>query len=215
MRTPAFTMSPCPFSTRRPHRSVTRAVRAALLYPRSPQPPARAVSVGGRRGDARLRDTRACALPRHPAARRETGRPRPARAFGDFAGVLSAPAERLGEIDGVGPSVITELRVVEAAAHRLARRGSWGGRRSRHGPRCSSIAAPAWRIARPNSSGSSTSTARTCSLPTRNRRAAPWITCRSIRARSSSARSCSMPARSFSCTITPRAIRRPRMPISP
>jgi len=41
--------------------------------------------------------------------------------FGDFAGVLSAPAERLGEIDGVGPSVITELRVVEAAAHRLAR----------------------------------------------------------------------------------------------
>jgi len=40
--------------------------------------------------------------------------------FGDFAGVLSAPSERLGEIDGVGPSVITELRVVEAAAHRLA-----------------------------------------------------------------------------------------------
>ncbi|MDZ7710063.1 MAG: DNA repair protein RadC [Roseovarius sp.] len=40
--------------------------------------------------------------------------------FGDFAGVLSAPSERLCEIEGVGPSVVTELRIVEAAAHRLA-----------------------------------------------------------------------------------------------
>ena len=40
--------------------------------------------------------------------------------FGDFAGVLSAPSERLSEVAGVGSSVITELRVVEAAAHRLA-----------------------------------------------------------------------------------------------
>jgi DNA repair protein RadC len=40
--------------------------------------------------------------------------------FGDFAGLLSAPAERLAEVAGVGDAVITELRVVEAAAHRLA-----------------------------------------------------------------------------------------------
>jgi len=40
--------------------------------------------------------------------------------FGDFAGVLSAPSEQLSEMAGVGGSVITELRVVEAAAHRLA-----------------------------------------------------------------------------------------------
>ena len=40
--------------------------------------------------------------------------------FGDFAGVLSAPSERLCEVEGVGPSVVTELRIVEAAAHRLA-----------------------------------------------------------------------------------------------
>ena len=40
--------------------------------------------------------------------------------FGDFAGVLSAPSERLSEVEGVGSAVITELRVVEAAAHRLA-----------------------------------------------------------------------------------------------
>ncbi|MDJ0640549.1 MAG: DNA repair protein RadC [Paracoccaceae bacterium] len=41
-------------------------------------------------------------------------------AFRDFNGVISAPVERLGEIDGVGDAVITELKVVEAAAHRLA-----------------------------------------------------------------------------------------------
>ncbi len=40
--------------------------------------------------------------------------------FGDFAGVLSAPSEQLSEVGGVGASVITELRIVEAAAHRLA-----------------------------------------------------------------------------------------------
>jgi len=40
--------------------------------------------------------------------------------FGDFAGVLSAPAERLSGINGVGEAVICELKVVEAAAHRLA-----------------------------------------------------------------------------------------------
>jgi DNA repair protein RadC len=41
--------------------------------------------------------------------------------FGDFARVLSAPPARLREIDGVGEAVICELKVVEAAAHRLAR----------------------------------------------------------------------------------------------
>lgn len=40
--------------------------------------------------------------------------------FGDFAGVLSAPAERLAGVTGVGDAVICELKVVEAAAHRLA-----------------------------------------------------------------------------------------------
>ena len=41
--------------------------------------------------------------------------------FGDFNGVVSAPRERLAETPGVGPSVICELKVVEAAAQRLAR----------------------------------------------------------------------------------------------
>ncbi len=41
--------------------------------------------------------------------------------FGDFNGVISAPPARLGEVPGVGQAVICELKVVEAAAHRLAR----------------------------------------------------------------------------------------------
>ncbi|MFZ1662334.1 MAG: DNA repair protein RadC [Paracoccaceae bacterium] len=41
--------------------------------------------------------------------------------FGDFSGVVSAPASRLEEVTGVGAAVVQELRIVEAAAHRLAR----------------------------------------------------------------------------------------------
>ena len=40
--------------------------------------------------------------------------------FGDFSAALSAPRERLAKIAGVGDTVIAELKVVEAAAHRLA-----------------------------------------------------------------------------------------------
>ncbi|MBM3603899.1 MAG: JAB domain-containing protein [Alphaproteobacteria bacterium] len=41
--------------------------------------------------------------------------------FGDFNRVLSAPAARLQAVDGVGPAVVTELKIVEAAAQRMAR----------------------------------------------------------------------------------------------
>lgn len=41
--------------------------------------------------------------------------------FGDFNAVVSAPFARLSELEGVGQAVITELKIVEAAAHRLAR----------------------------------------------------------------------------------------------
>ncbi|RMC35791.1 JAB domain-containing protein [Paracoccus alkanivorans] len=41
--------------------------------------------------------------------------------FGDFNRVLSASPTRLSEIDGVGNAVITELKIVEAAAQRMAR----------------------------------------------------------------------------------------------
>ncbi|MFB2531312.1 DNA repair protein RadC [Paracoccus sp. p4-l81] len=42
-------------------------------------------------------------------------------AFGDFGRVISAAPSRLAEVPGVGEAVITELKVVEAAAQRLAR----------------------------------------------------------------------------------------------
>ena len=41
--------------------------------------------------------------------------------FGDFNRVLTAPAARLEQVDGVGPAVVTELKIVEAAAQRMAR----------------------------------------------------------------------------------------------
>lgn len=41
--------------------------------------------------------------------------------FGDFNRVITAPIERLKEIKGVGDAVVTELKIVEAAAHRMAR----------------------------------------------------------------------------------------------
>ena len=41
--------------------------------------------------------------------------------FGTFAEVVSAPRERLMEIDGVGEAVLGQLKIVEAAALRLSR----------------------------------------------------------------------------------------------
>jgi DNA repair protein RadC len=41
--------------------------------------------------------------------------------FGDFNGVLSAPPARLAAVEGAGEAVVCALKVVEAAAHRLAR----------------------------------------------------------------------------------------------
>lgn len=41
--------------------------------------------------------------------------------FGNFNGVISAPSARLREVKGTGEAVILELKIVEAAAQRLAR----------------------------------------------------------------------------------------------
>jgi DNA repair protein RadC len=43
------------------------------------------------------------------------------RRFGTFAEVLAAPAARLRQVEGIGDSVVTDLKIVEAAARRLAR----------------------------------------------------------------------------------------------
>jgi DNA repair protein RadC len=42
-------------------------------------------------------------------------------AFGDFNRVISAPLVRLTEVEGVGVAVALELKILEAAAHRLGR----------------------------------------------------------------------------------------------
>ena len=41
--------------------------------------------------------------------------------FGSFAEVISAPPARLAEVEGLGEAAITEFKVVQAAAHRLAK----------------------------------------------------------------------------------------------
>ena len=41
--------------------------------------------------------------------------------FGSFAEVVSAPAARLAEVKGPGDAAITDLKIVQAAASRLAR----------------------------------------------------------------------------------------------
>ena len=41
--------------------------------------------------------------------------------FGSFAEVIAAPRERLMEVQGVGEAVANHLKIVEAAAHRLAK----------------------------------------------------------------------------------------------
>lgn len=41
--------------------------------------------------------------------------------FGDLNRVLSAPTEQLAAVKGIGDAVITDLKILEAAAHRMAR----------------------------------------------------------------------------------------------
>jgi DNA repair protein RadC len=41
--------------------------------------------------------------------------------FGDFGRVLSAPEARLAAVPGAGPSVVQDLKILEAVAHRMAR----------------------------------------------------------------------------------------------
>ena len=41
--------------------------------------------------------------------------------FGSFAEVIAAPPKRLGEIKGIGEAAITDLKIVQAAAGRMAR----------------------------------------------------------------------------------------------
>lgn len=42
------------------------------------------------------------------------------KTFGDFNRVVSAPIERLKEVDGIGPEVALDLKLIEAATHRMS-----------------------------------------------------------------------------------------------
>src|SRR3981081_1826784 len=43
--------------------------------------------------------------------------------FGSFAEVIHAPESRLREVDGVGDRTVTQLKLIAAAASRIAKRG--------------------------------------------------------------------------------------------
>jgi DNA repair protein RadC len=43
------------------------------------------------------------------------------RRFGSFAETISAEPARLAEVEGIGPGIIADLKLIEAAGHRLAR----------------------------------------------------------------------------------------------
>ena len=78
--------------------------------------------------------------------------------FGTFGEVLAAPPSLLREVEGVGESVVTDLKLVEAAARRITKGPSPSARCSRPGAPCSIIAAPPWPSPPGSSSGSSSST---------------------------------------------------------
>jgi hypothetical protein len=133
--------------------------------------------------------------------------------FGTFAEALAAPPQRLVEIDGIGESVVTDLKIVEAAARRLAK-GAVAKR-----PVLSSWSAvldycrTAMAFARRSSSACFFSTSVMPLSPTKCSNPAPSTTRPSIRARWSSGRSSFPRAPSSSCITTRQAILRPRPPI--
>lgn len=125
--------------------------------------------------------------------------------FGSFAEVVNAPDQRLKEINGVGESVITELRLIRAASLRLMRSNVL--RR----PALSSwkqvldyLRAPELRASQAVSCAGS-STRRTSSSLTRCNSREPSITRPSMRARWLSAPSSCRQPRLCWCTITPPA----------
>jgi DNA repair protein RadC len=107
--------------------------------------------------------------------------------FGSFAETIAAPPQRLAEVPGLGDAAITEIKIVQAAANRLAR-----GEVKRR-PILSSWSTvldycrTAMAFADKEHSASYSSTSATSSSPTNCSRSAPSTIRRSIRARSSSA----------------------------
>ena len=81
--------------------------------------------------------------------------------FGSFAEVVAAPVARLAEVKGMGDAAITELKIVYAAASRLARGQVKKRPFCHHGRACWTIAAPPWPTRRKSSSACCFSTSAT------------------------------------------------------
>jgi hypothetical protein len=126
--------------------------------------------------------------------------------FGSFAEVISAPPQRLAEVKGLGEAAIAELKIVQAAAQRLARGEVQTGLSCPHGRACSTIAAPPWRSPIASSSACCSSTSATASSPTGSNSKARLTKPRPIRTRWSSARWSLLPPQSSWCTKSLLAI---------
>jgi DNA repair protein RadC len=134
--------------------------------------------------------------------------------FGSFAEVIAAPRERLAELSGVGESVIAQLKIVEAAAHRFARGqvkgrdvlSSWSGVLDYCRTAMAFGEREELRILFLDKA--------TGLLRKSGSRWGRSITHRSTRARWSGAHSSFRRLQLSWCTITPRAIPRPRVPTS-
>jgi DNA repair protein RadC len=131
--------------------------------------------------------------------------------FGSFAEVVSARPERLGEIEGLGEAAIVEIRIIEAAARRLAKSSI------EKRPSMSSFAAVV-DYCRTAMAFLDHEEFRILFLDKKNfliadevQGSAPSTMRRSTRAKSCVARSNLARPRSSSCTIIRRAIRSPRL----
>ena len=82
--------------------------------------------------------------------------------FGDYNRVITAAPARLSMVKGVGEAVITELKIIEAAAQRLMRARVMNRPSCRPGMRWWIIATPPCPTAKPNNSASCFWTAKMC-----------------------------------------------------
>jgi DNA repair protein RadC len=82
--------------------------------------------------------------------------------FGSDAEVIAAPAPRLLEVDGVGEAVVNQLKIVEAAAARLAQSQVMGKPALSSWNALIDYCMAAMAVRRPRNSACSISTARMC-----------------------------------------------------
>jgi uncharacterized protein UPF0758 len=137
--------------------------------------------------------------------------------FGSFAATVSARPERLREVEGLGETAIVELKIIEAAAKRLAKSSIENRTPLQPFPLSSTIAGLQWPFSTTRNSARSFSTKKTISSLMRCKALAPSIMPRFIRAKLCGGRWSFAHRQSYWCIIIPRAIlsRRPTTFILP